>query len=70
MKQIILRSDYQAAVDAVEPCLARLAFAWIAYGYLVWLVCRALPDGPLGRAAAWAVALLGGWALAAWTAGV
>lgn len=70
MKQIILRPKYEAALDAVEPCLARLTLTWIAYGYLVWLAWRALPDDPMGRAAAWAVALLGGWALAAWTTGV
>jgi hypothetical protein len=69
MKQIILQSDFRAAADAGGPCLARLALTWAAYGYAVALLWRVLPDDPLGGAAAWVVALLGGLALVAWTRG-
>jgi hypothetical protein len=70
MKQIILRHDYQAAVDAGGPCLARLALTWAAYGYVVTLLWRVLPHDPIALVTAWAVALLGGLGLAAWTKGV
>ncbi len=67
MKQIILRTDYQLPADAGELCLARLALTWAAYGYATVVLWRALPDDAMGGAAAWAVALLGGIALAVWT---
>jgi hypothetical protein len=67
MKQIILRADARHAADAGGPCLARFALTWTAYGYVVALLCRALPADPLAGVAAWGVALLGGLALAAWT---
>jgi len=70
MKQIILRADDRPATEAGGPCLARLALTWTAYGYVVALLCRALPADPLGSLAAWGIALLGGLALAAWTMGV
>ncbi len=49
MKQIILRSNYQAAVDAAEPCAdkagARLDSLRLTLCGLCW---RALPDDPHG----------------------
>jgi hypothetical protein len=47
--------------------LGRLALVWAGYGSLVALVWRVLPDDAAAGAAAWAIALLGGLALAAWT---
>ncbi|HEY6325997.1 MAG TPA: hypothetical protein VIW73_05705 [Candidatus Cybelea sp.] len=70
MKQIILRPDYATEAEAGGLCLARLALTWAAYGYAVALLWRALPHDPLASAAAWAVALLVGLALAVWTKGV
>ncbi|HVR47061.1 MAG TPA: hypothetical protein VMT95_10580 [Candidatus Binatia bacterium] len=46
--------------------MGRLALVWAGYGYLVALLWRALPDDPRRGAVAWAIALLGGLALAAW----
>ena len=67
MKQIILRSDYGPLGKTADRCLVRLALTWAAFGGLAALRWRAMPDGPLGGAAAWAIALLGGLALAART---
>jgi hypothetical protein len=67
MKQIILRVPYDTTADQGGPCLGRLALVWAGYGSLVALVWRVLPDDPAAGAAAWAIALLGGLALAAWT---
>ncbi len=70
MKQIILRANDRLATEAGGPCLTRIALTWTGYGYVVALLCGALPADPLGGVAAWGVALLGGLALAAWTMGV
>lgn len=70
MKQIILHHPYGTATDHSGPCLGRLALVWAGYGFLVALLWRALPDDPGGGVVAWAIALLGGLALAAWTMGV
>ncbi len=68
MKQITLQHREIRISDA--PCLERLALTWALYGFAASLLWRCVPHDPLGDAVAWAVALLGGLALAIWSAGV
>jgi hypothetical protein len=64
MKQITLQANGAAPVGRSARCLGHVVFCWALYGYAMALVWWALPREPLAEAAAWLVALVGGFALA------
>jgi hypothetical protein len=69
MKQTILK--YPGTPGAAAGlCSGKLIFRFAVYGYALWWLDRAAAGNPLAQAFVWAVAVVGGaaLALAAWEA--
>jgi hypothetical protein len=66
MKQIILESQ----TPARRLCVGKLVLLWGCYGYAMLLLWQIAAGRPWAQAAAWALALVAGLALAFATEGV
>jgi hypothetical protein len=63
MKQTIL--EYQdSSASPAALCSGKLIFRFAVYGYALWWLDRAAAGNALAQAFVWAVALVGGTALA------